>query len=67
MQEHLQLACLQAPGFLPVGRAGADLGTRCPAIAGLPTLVLFKEGVIVDRREGYMSELDLRLWLHERL
>lgn len=36
-------------------------------IYALPTLILFRGGEVVDRREGFMSEVDLRLWLHQKL
>ncbi|GAB4819949.1 hypothetical protein N2152v2_006995 [Parachlorella kessleri] len=36
-------------------------------IHSLPTLILFRGGEVVERKEGLMNEIDLRLWLQKHL
>ena len=36
-------------------------------IHSLPTLILFRGGEVVERKEGFMSEIDLRLWLQKHV
>lgn len=36
-------------------------------IYNLPTLIIFRGGQPLARREGYLEEIDLRLWINKVL
>lgn len=46
--------------------AHVDTAVRCD-VRGVPSLVLVREGEVVDRKVGFVSARELRQWLQQRL